>query len=267
MSVFDKKIAIVTGAASGIGKEISRALVARGTHVVLTDIDATMLESTVAEIGGSVESRLLDVTDAAAVKALVNEVAQAHGHLDFMFNNAGIAMFGHAKDMPLDDWNKLIDVNLRGVVHGVTAAYPIMIKQRSGHIVNTASVAGLAPVPGGTIYGMTKHAVVGLSTSLRGEARHFGVRVSAICPGFINTPLVQSAKMVNLDREAALAELPVPLASPTDLAQKIMHGVERNQSLIVFTPFAHISWRLYRLSPTLFERLLAFNRKNPLLAK
>ncbi len=265
MNTFKGKSAIVTGAASGIGKEISRALASRGTHVVLTDIDTATLESAGAEMPGSVDIRALDVTDATAVEKLVQDVAAARGSLDFMFNNAGIAIFGAVRDMTLADWNRLIDVNVRGVVHGVAAAYPIMIEQRSGHIVNTASAAGLAPVPGGTIYGMTKHAVVGLSTSLRGEARHFGVRVSAVCPGFIDTPLVQTAKMVNLDREKALAEMPVPLESPAKLAEAIMTGIERNKSLIVFTSFAHIGWRLYRLSPALFERLASL-RRNPLLA-
>lgn len=264
--MFTDKVAIVTGAASGIGKEISRALSKRGALVVLTDFNAETLAAATAEIGGRSESHLLDVTDAAAVEGLVRSVAERHGRVDFMFNNAGIALFGNTRDTSLEDWNRLIDVNVRGVIHGVMAAYPIMQKQRFGHIVNTASIAGLIPVPGNTAYAMTKHAVVGLSESLRSEARRYGVKVSAICPGVIETPLVQTAKLVNIDREEALKQARLKLGSPIELAEAVIRGVERDKGRIVFTPMAHVSWRIYRLSPTFFDRLLdLINTRNPML--
>ncbi len=269
MSVFEKKIAIVTGAASGIGKEISRALVARGATVVLADIDADNVAAAHGELGtGKTEAHVVDVTDAAAVGDLVRDVVERHGRIDFMFNNAGIAIFGNARDMTLEDWNRLVDINIRGVIHGVAAAYPIMIEQGHGHIVNTASAAGLAPTPTAVGYGMTKHAVVGLSTSLRAEAALYGVRVSAVCPGFIETPIVQNAKMINIDREQALREFPLRLHSAAELAAWIMRGVERNQPIIVFTAFARVGWYLYRLSPGLFLRIITrAMRTNPMLPK
>jgi len=270
LETFAEKTAIVTGAASGIGKEFSRALLARGARVILTDIDASTLERAATELAevGPLEHRILDVTDAGAVSDLVADVARRHGRLDFMFNNAGIAIFGNARDMTLDDWTRLVDINLRGVIHGVAAAYPIMVEQGSGHIVNTASVAGLVPTPGGTGYSMTKHAVVGLSTSLRAEASSYGVRVSAVCPGFIDTPLVQNAKMMNIDREQAMNEFKLKLHSPVKLTEAVMRGVERNKPIIVFTAFARIGWLLYRLTPTLTQRFLRMGlRQSPLFPR
>jgi len=104
-----------------------------------------------------------------------------------MVNNAGIGVGGEASELTLAHWERVIDVNLRGVIHGVHAAYPVMIAQRSGHIVNTASLAGLMPSPWLTPYAMTKHAVVGLTLSLRAKAAAHGVRVTAVCPGVVDT--------------------------------------------------------------------------------
>jgi NAD(P)-dependent dehydrogenase (short-subunit alcohol dehydrogenase family) len=140
----------------------------------------------------------LDVTDADAVAALVERTAQDHGHLDLLFNNAGVAVTGPVSELTLAHWNRVIDINLRGVVHGVVAAYPIMIRQGRGHIVNTSSLAGLLPSPMLTPYGMTKHGVVGLSESLRMEAAAHGVRVSVVCPGVIDTPLLDKGNPPDL---------------------------------------------------------------------
>lgn len=267
--MFSGKVAIVTGAASGIGKEISRALVARGATVVMADIDTDKLAESGRELGADkTETHVVDVTDAQGVESLVKDTAARHGRIDFIFNNAGIAIFGNARDMTLDDWNRLVDINIRGVIHGVAAAYPIMIAQGHGHIVNTASAAGLAPTPTAVGYGMTKHAVVGLSTSLRVEASMYGVKVSAVCPGFIETPIVQNAKMINIDREQALREFPLRLHSAEELAKAIVRGVERDQPIIVYTAFAHVTWWLYRLAPRFLLRFMQLSiRRNPMLPK
>src|SRR5207248_6593438 len=126
-----------------------------------------------------------------------------HGRLDLMVNNAGIGIGGETRELLLAHWDRIIDVNLRGVVHGVHAAYPVMIEQGSGHIVNTASLAGLLPSPGATPYAMTKHAVVGLSLSLRGEAAAYGVRVTAVCPGVVETPILDKGGPDDLPKSPA----------------------------------------------------------------
>ena len=146
------RIAIITGAASGIGRALARALVLRGDTVVVADIDGDGAERVAGGLArqgpGAATPAALDVRDAAAVAALVRSTYDSHGRLDVMVNNAGIAIGGEAYELLLAHWDRAIDVNLRGVVHGVQAVYPIMVRQRSGHIVNTASLAGLLPAPG-----------------------------------------------------------------------------------------------------------------------
>ena len=246
-------IAIVTGAASGIGRELAAQLIAQGARVWLADIDADKLDQAATQLGG--EAARLDVTDPAAVQALVDAVVAEAGRLDYMFNNAGIAVIGHYAEMSLDDINRLIDVNLRGVVHGVAAAYPVMIRQRSGHIVNTSSVSGLIPAPGFTAYSATKHAVVGLSRGLRLEAARHGVKVSAICPGFIETAIKQNADYRGIDPNESAAKIPVKFASAQYCAEHALRGVARNEGEIVITGHAKGMVALQRFAPRLNEWL------------
>ena len=142
------KTVIVTGGASGIGRALCEVLGMRGAILTVADIDPDGLSETVSELtrrGCDARGALLDVTDHAAVKRLVDATVAEHGRLDYMFNNAGIGVLGEAQDFSYDDWHRVIDVNLYGAVHGVMAAYPVMVRQGGGHIVNTASAAGLFP--------------------------------------------------------------------------------------------------------------------------
>jgi NAD(P)-dependent dehydrogenase (short-subunit alcohol dehydrogenase family) len=140
---FAGKQAIVTGAGSGIGAALCRALASAGADVICTDIDGDAAERTASALGANARPARLDVTDAEAVQATVDEVVNRAGRLDLIFNNAGIVWGGDTELLTLDQWNAIIDVNIRGVVHGVAAAYPLMIRQGHGHIINTASMAGL----------------------------------------------------------------------------------------------------------------------------
>ena len=124
----------------------------------------------------------------------VAEAVQQSGRIDYLFNNAGIAVGGEVDSYTLDDWNDVFDLNLRGVVHGIQAVYPIMIQQHSGHIVNTASMAGLHATAGAASYTASKHAVVALSKALRVEAERHGVQVSVFCPGATRTPILAGGK-------------------------------------------------------------------------
>jgi NAD(P)-dependent dehydrogenase (short-subunit alcohol dehydrogenase family) len=259
--LFRDRIAIVTGGGSGIGAALVRALSQRGTTIVIADIDEAAAKSVAAELTG-VSTVTLDVRDAPAVADLVTQTAAEHGRLDYMFNNAGIAVGGLVEEFTLDHWNRVIDVNLRGVIHGVHAAYPVMLKQGHGHIVNTASLAGLVPGPGLAPYDAVKHAVVGLSLSLRAEAAGRGVKVSAICPGFVDTPLLGR---VNPDLPAtsasgdvsALTGLLGQLYRADLLARDVLRGIERNRALIVAPRSARVAWRMMRYSPGFMLRTIS----------
>ncbi len=248
-------VAIVTGGGSGIGAALVRAMAARGATTVIADIDEAAAKSVAADLTG-VTTVTLDVRNADAVADTVSQVAAEHGHLDYMFNNAGIAVGGMVEEFTLDHWNRVIDVNLRGVIHGVHAAYPIMLRQGNGHIVNTASLAGLVPGPGLTPYDAVKHAVVGLSLSLRAEAAGRGVRVSAVCPGFVDTPMLgrvnpdlpQTSAGQDAEQQAKRIG---KLYQAEPLAQDVLRGIARNRALIVAPRSARVIWRMSRYAPGL----------------
>jgi len=253
MEIFADKIVIITGGASGIGRALGQELAARGAYVILADVNSQLLQETSGAIEKAdyhVKSAVVDVSDFDSVKKLIDDTVSEHGRLDYLFNNAGIAIGGEARDCAYDDWRKVIDVNLYGVVNGVVAAYPIMVKQGFGHIINTASLAGLTPAVGEISYTASKYGVVGLSNALRVEGADLGVKVSVVCPGFIDTPIFQTSKLVNLDREKLLQLTPKRL-SPEECARVILRGVERNKATIVVTFLAKFLWILHRISPGL----------------
>ena len=263
MSVFRDRIAIVTGGASGIGRELARALGRHGADVVIADVQVEAGNAVAAEIkagGGRASAHLLDVTDRGAVESFVTRVASDKGRLDYMFNNAGIAIIGEFRDLPAADWERILSINVGGVFAGTAAAYAVMIRQGSGHIVNTASVAGLVPAPGLAAYCASKHAVVGLSTALRAEAAQYGVKVSAICPGFISTPIFDS-KMVGVPKENEFLNEARKFSIPADqCAARALKGVAGNRAIIPVTGHAHVWWRLNRFAPdavNAMSRLLA----------
>jgi NAD(P)-dependent dehydrogenase (short-subunit alcohol dehydrogenase family) len=259
---FAGKVAVVTGAASGIGQALATELVAQGARVVLSDVDGEAVAHAAAALPGAV-GRALDVVDRDAVHALVDDVVAEHGRIDLVFNNAGISMGGPTHELSGAHWDRIIDVNLKGVVNGVLAAYPRMVEQGHGHIVNTASGAGLAAPPLVVPYATTKHAVVGLSTGLRPEAALLGVRVSVLCPGSIDTPILDRGPDPDLPPTAsapvtARAYLGVLRQRPTGaapFAQAALRQVARNRGIIAVPLQARTLWYLHRLSPAVVERI------------
>jgi NAD(P)-dependent dehydrogenase (short-subunit alcohol dehydrogenase family) len=254
---FVGKQAIVTGAGSGIGAALCRALGAAGADVVCTDIDGEAAERTASSLGGRARSARLDVTDAAAVQAAVDDVVDRTGRLDLMMNNAGIVWGGDSELLTLDQWNAIIDVNIRGVVHGVAAAYPQMVRQGNGHIVNTASMAGLTAAGQITSYVMTKHAVVGLSLALRSEAAAHGVGVLAVCPSAVETPILDKGAVGGfVGRDYFLQGQGVKTAYDADrLARDTLKAIERNKALLVKPRRAHAQWLIARLAPGFMQRM------------
>lgn len=257
MRMFKDKTAIVTGAASGIGKALSEELAKRDAIVILTDVNAELLEKTTAAIradGYNAESVVIDVTKFADLKKLVDDTITKYGRLDYLFNNAGIAVFAEVRDYTYEEeWRKVIDIDLYGPVNGAAAAFPKMVEQGFGHIVNTASLAGLIPVSPLCSYSVAKHGVVGLSLTLRMEGKDLGVKVSVVCPGLIQTPMYQS-RVIKYDQEQLLDKAP-PGMPPEKCARIILRGVKRNKPIIVVSVIAKILWGLYRISPGMMLRL------------
>ncbi len=259
LRTYKDAVVIITGGASGIGRALAEELSGRGASIFIADLQIDLAREVVAGInsrGGKADALILDVTDAFAVKNLVEEVYHKHGRLDYMFNNAGIAIFGEAIRYSHEDWEKVLKVNLHGVVHGVEASYPIMIKQGFGHIVNTASMAGLIVVPYLLSYVATKYAVLGLSKTLRVEARPYGVKVSVVCPGVIRTPIMDGGKFGKMlvhvpDAVMAKMERYFRPMAPDIFAKKVVNKVTKNRGIIIVPTWWRFFWWIGRFSEPL----------------
>jgi NAD(P)-dependent dehydrogenase (short-subunit alcohol dehydrogenase family) len=263
LRTFDGAVALVTGGASGIGQALGEALARRGATVVLADLQGERAQAVAAAIragGGKATAAEVDVVDFAALKRLVEETVGTHGRLDFLFNNAGIGIGGEVRHYQIEDWDRVFDVNLRGVANGVQAAYPVMLRQGYGHLVNTASMAGLVPSPWVVNYSAAKHAVVGLSLALRVEAAAAGVRVSVLCPGVVRTPILEGGacgkflQPISPERLAAHWRRLRPM-DPRKFADKVLPAIARNRAIIIAPAWWKVFWWLHRFSPWLAECL------------
>jgi len=260
MTGFSGKVAIVTGAASGIGRGLCEVLCAEGAIVYAADIERGRLDELVQSATGTGEIRgvMLDVTSDNDFEKVVRNVVEEHGRLDLIVNNAVVRVVGNFRENELDDIRRSTDVNLWGVVYGTKAAYEVMAAQGHGHIVNVASSAGVMPVPMQTTYAMNKHAVVGLSRSLRIEAAVFGVKVSVVLPGLVDTGFFDTAKAVgDYDYEKEMESLPIRPISPRRAAKLILSGIKANRELIVFPTSNRLILWLYRHFPGVMTPLLA----------
>jgi NADP-dependent 3-hydroxy acid dehydrogenase YdfG len=258
------KVAFVTGGASGIGAALSTELSNGGAEVWIADRQigrAQELAQRLRDGGAKAHAIELDVRDAAAFESAAAEAVQESGRLDYLFNNAGIGVSGEIDSYTLDDWNDVFDVNLRGVVHGIQAVYPVMIRQGSGHIVNTASMAGLTTTVGQASYTATKHAVVAISRTMRVEAERHGVRVSALCPGVIRTPILTGGQYGRINAPGLTSEefqKSWERLRPMDadkFAERVLRAVLRNDAMIIVPGWWKVWWYLERLSPALALRV------------
>jgi len=255
------KIAFVTGGASGIGAALTAKLVDGGAEVWIADRQigaAQELAQRLNSGGAKAHAIELDVRSYPSFERAVAEAVQQSGRIDYLFNNAGIAVGGEIDSYTLDDWNDVFDVNLHGVVHGIQAVYPIMIRQHSGHIVNTASMAGLVATPAQGSYTASKHAVVALSKVLRVEAERHGVQVSVFCPGAIRTPILAGGKYGRFngisDEQLLKFWEPFRPMAPEKFAERALRAVLRGDAIIVVPAWWKAFWYLERLSPALARR-------------
>lgn len=255
----NRKVAIVTGGASGIGKAICNELVSKNVFVIISDINERDGKTFEVELNKEViNSRFvyLNVTEFSNVERVINDIYLEFGRLDYLFNNAGIAMYGELYDMSIEDWKEIVDINLWGVINGTQIGYKIMKEQGFGHIVNTASAAGLGPSPVSSAYSATKHAVVGLTTSLHYEAEEFGVKVSTLCPTFVDTPIFKEAKAININKSVIKNQLKKQrLMTPEQLAKITLDGIHKNKPVICPMPMRRTMDVIFTIIPPLHRAL------------
>ena len=260
---FENAVAIVTGGGMGLGEALCEELGRRGSTVVVADIDGDAARQVVGHLEQSGASELavrVDVANEAEVAQLIESTVAEYGRVDYMISNAGIAIGGDSRDLSMDQWRRVLDVDLLGVVYGTVHAYRVMARQGHGHIVNISSLSGLIPQPGNAAYCTSKHGIVGLSLSLRAEGVDLGVKVSAACPGDMKTKIYDNMVVVNMPREqvATLSRRThylMPQKSAQAAARAILHGVSRNRPLIVFPLAVQVIWHLYRRFPGLLYRI------------
>lgn len=194
MPDIEEKVVLITGASSGIGEACARLLAQQGAHVLLGARRGERLERLVEDIraaGGSAACQRLDVTDAADVQAFVDSALSRFGRVDVLINNAGVMPLSRLETLQLEEWNRMIDVNIRGVLHGVAAALPVMQRQRSGQFVNIASIGAYQVAPTAAVYCATKYAVRAISDGLRQEVGG-DIRVTLVSPGVVESELAES---------------------------------------------------------------------------
>jgi short-subunit dehydrogenase len=242
MAVIAGQCALVTGGARGIGEATVRALLKEGLRVVIADLDPDLAEATarkLAAIGPEVRSYPLDVRDAAAFAGLVDRVERELAPVDVLVNNAGLMSTGAFLDQAPALDERQIDVNLRGVIHGMRAVLPRMLARGRGHVVNVASVAGKVGVPYTAVYAGTKHAVVGLTEAVRHEYRDRGVSFSYVLPSIVNTELT-----------AGLGRLRYPpVVEPADVADGIVRALLTGKVDVYVPRFGRLTTILPALLP------------------
>jgi NADP-dependent 3-hydroxy acid dehydrogenase YdfG len=251
---------LVTGAASGLGRAIATRYVREGRRVLITDVNDEALAEVERELKGlgEVTSRRLDVTDDADWMRARQWVEDTWQGLDVLVNNAGVAAGGRMELIPMADWDWIIELNLKSVIRGCRTFIPLLKKQASGHIVNVASLAGIANSPSMANYNVTKAAVISLSQTLRYELAPYGIGTSVVTPAFVKTNL--AASMRSADPEAVrLAERMINNATVTaeQIADQVFDGVQKNRFLINTHREGKAISLIQRISPALLERLVA----------
>ncbi len=230
---FEDQVAIVTGGASGIGKAIVAELVAGGAKVLIADFDGAAAARLADEFGENARAFAVDVADAAAVEAMVHEAETHWGGLHLAVNNAGVSGVSQPlADLPLDNWRRVIDVNLNGVFYGMKYQIPAMLRQGGGAIVNMASILGTVGFANSAAYVTAKHALLGLTRAAALEYSQQGVRVNSVGPAFINTPLIENS-LSQAERDALVDQHPIGrLGRPEEVAALTCFLLSRRASFI-----------------------------------
>jgi NAD(P)-dependent dehydrogenase (short-subunit alcohol dehydrogenase family) len=230
-------VAVITGAGSGIGRATAHSFARRGARVVVTDVDADRATAVAAELGDRGVATRCDVTDLADLEAARDLALERFGRVDLVMNNVGVLAVGAVEDIPLDAWQRVVDINLMSVVRSNLVFLPLLLEQRSGYVVNTASTAGLLPYGFDRLpYTATKHAVVGLTESLALYLRPRGIGVSCLCPSGVVTNILEQISFYgepNLPRGPSF-----PVVDAEVVGELVAQGVTEGRFLILTAPEA-----------------------------
>ena len=264
MKNLEGKVALVTGAGSGIGRATALALAREGAKVVLCDVNEEGLRGVAAEMGPAscLMTQRVDVSKRDEMRALADAVHSRAPALDILINNAGVYLTGGILDLSLDDWDWVLGIDLWGVIHGAHFFVPKMAARKAGgHVVNVSSMFGYWIGPNVIGYLTAKFGVFGFSEALREDLRGTGIGVSTVCPGVIKTNLVQSTRFRNSDdAEAARSHLEATYQrrnyGPENVAAAIVGAIRRNRRIVLVSPEAKIMYHLHRLCPPL-SRMIA----------
>ena len=236
---------LVTGGASGLGLALVRALVARGDHVLATDLRADRPDA----LPDAAAYLPLDVRSDEAWAAALAHVRETWGGLDLLVNNAGVAAGGRIDVATMDEWHWIVDINLLGVVRGCRTFTPLLKEQGNGHIVNTASLAGLVHAPGMAAYNTVKAGVVALSETLSHELAPHGIDVSVVCPSFFRTNLGSSFQGADTEMEEAGKKMVSGSKRTADeIAAVVVRGIDARRDVILTDRDGHVAWRAKRFA-------------------
>ena len=252
---------VITGAGSGFGAALSHKYASDGWNVAVTDIDEERARQTLFEIkrfDGDHMAMKLDITNNNHWQQLQDTVMEKWGGLEVLVNNAGVAAAGNVEDTSLEDWTWVLDIDLMGVVRGCHQFAGMMKQQKSGHIVNISSFAGLAGLPFITAYGVAKAGVVALSEALRAEMFPYGVGVTVACPAFVKTGLLDSFRSTKPDTMATVTRwMETSGVTAEQVADEIASAVRENKFLLLTHSQTRAAWRLKRWLPERYFRMLA----------
>ena len=246
----DNALCVVTGAGSGIGRATAVALAQRGARLVLTDIDLHRLDTVSRELGAAVVlAKVVDVGDRVQMAALAEECHQLQAGVDVLINNAGVGQASGILDTSLADWDQTLRVNLMGVVYGCHFFVPAMVARGRGHVVNLSSMLGFFPTPRVIAYQASKFAVLGLTLSMRTELAGTGVNATAICPGLINTSIIDTGMFADAELRPAAQKQFQKGWPPSRVAAAIVAALGTNAAVRPVGPEAWLAWGVERMAP------------------
>ncbi len=256
---FADKIALVTGAGSGIGRETALALARKGCRLIISDVNPDGLQETqsmIDGVGACIRADIVDVADKNAMAAWADAINGQFGAVDILVNNAGVGVSGGILDTSLDDWEWIVSINQWGVIYGCHFFLPAMINRGSGHVVNVSSLLGFTATPGTLAYATTKFAVFGFSESLRAELAPHGIGVSTICPGIIKTGIIRNTRFRGVDDANGTRDRIDRMYrrrnyGPDKVATAIVGAIQRNRGVVPVSPESWGAWYLKRFTPGL----------------